>query len=67
MTTRSLSVSRGDDSGAVAVEWIASTAAAIGLLLCLLAAPGGEWSTTAPARHGVGGPEAVVTSKPPSE
>ena len=53
MTTTPPSVARGEGSGAVAVEWIASTTAAIGLLLCLLAAPGGEWGTEAPVGQGV--------------
>ena len=54
MTTRPLS--GADEGGAVAVEWIASTTAAIGLLLCLLAAPGGEWATEAPIGQRVENP-----------
>lgn len=53
MTTTPPSAPRGENSGTVAVEWIASIAAAFGLLLCLLAAPGGELGMGGPADHGV--------------
>ena len=56
MTTRQSSEARVEESGAVAVEWIASTAAAIGLCLCLIAAPGGERTGNAPAGHRVEAP-----------